>query len=288
MDKILLINKDIGITSQGVVSRVKKLLNEPKAGHTGTLDPMASGVLPILLGKATKLSKYFVEHNKRYIATLLLDKKSSTGDLEGQIIANKAESTQINKEKVEEVLNSFIGKQKQTPSIYSAIKVNGKKLYEYARSGEEVDIPEREIEIYDIKLIDIDYDKKEITFEAFVSKGTYIRTLCEDIAEKLGTVGMMVKLVRTTVNDFKIEDSITLEELENNLDNVDKYLIDPEMLFKSFGRIDLDERKKELFYNGVKLTYELEDGLYNIYSDNKYLGLGIVKEKLLKRDILFI
>lgn len=181
---VIIVNKPKNFTSQDVVSKVKKVLNEKKAGHTGTLDPMATGVLPILVGNATKLSKYLIEHNKTYVAKIKLGQKTDTGDGEGTVIEEKP-VTDISLDKVEKVLNSFIGKQKQIPPIYSAIKINGKKLYEYARNGEKVEIPEREIEIYSIKLLQLN---EEIEFEVNCSKGTYIRTLCEDIAKALGTV----------------------------------------------------------------------------------------------------
>ena len=283
MQGILIINKQKGYTSQDVVSKVKKILNIKKAGHTGTLDPMATGVLPIMLGNYTKLSKYLIEHDKTYIAKLKLGEKSSTGDLEGEIIEKQdINPSLISIEKITQVLNSFIGKQKQTPPKYSAIKINGKKLYEYAREGIDIEIPEREIEIYDIKLISFkDY---EIEFEVSSSKGTYIRTLCEDIAEKLETVGVMTSLIRTKVDKFKIEDSIKLEDL--NTEIAEKNLINMETILSDFETIKLDNRKTELFLNGVMLTCNLQEGIYNVYNNDNYLGTGIIKNNLLKRDIV--
>lgn len=279
MNGILIVNKPKDFTSQDVVSKIKKILNEKKAGHTGTLDPMATGVLPVLLGNSTKLSKYLIEHDKVYVAKIKLGQKSSTGDSEGEIIEEKA-VPQISVAKIEEILKTFLGKQKQIPPMYSAIKVNGKKLYEYARSGEKVEVPEREIEIYSIKLLNV--VDTEIEFEVSSSKGTYIRTLCEDIAESLGTVGYMSSLHRTVVDKFKIEDSYTFEEIEKG----DFKILTMEEVFKEFPRIELNSRKKELFLNGVMLTYEVQEGIYNIYSDGKYIGLGTVKNNLLKRDII--
>ena len=162
-------------------------------GHIGTLDPDATGVLPILIGKATKISKYLMEHDKTYIATLKLGEKTDTGDITGNIIEKK-DVKSYTKNEIESVLNSFIGESIQTPSIYSAIKVNGKKLYEYARSGQDVEIPKRNITIYNIKLIDLDDSKREIIFEVKCSKGTYIRVLCENIAEGLKTVRMYERI----------------------------------------------------------------------------------------------
>lgn len=290
MQGILIINKPEGFTSQDTVSKVKKILNEKKAGHTGTLDPMATGVLPILIGNYTKLSKYLIEHDKTYIASIKLGEKTDTGDLEGKVIKTlDVKKEKLNNENISKVLNSFVGEQIQKPPIYSAVKINGKKLYEYAREGKKVEIPERKIKIYSIRLINFNINELEITIEVSCSKGTYIRVLCENIAEKLETVGVMSKLVRTRVNNFKLENAITLEELEiqkSNLNFFEKNIIKMEDLFHDFSKITLNERKKDLFLNGVMLSFELEDGIYNIYCDNKYLGTGIVKQKLLKRDII--
>ncbi len=284
MQGILIINKPKGYTSQDVVSKVKKILNIKKAGHTGTLDPLATGVLPIMLGNYTKLSKYLIEHDKTYIAKVKLGEKSSTGDLEGEIIESKEVDEKLTTlSNINNVLNSFIGIQKQIPPKYSAIKVNGKKLYEYARDSKEVEIPEREIEIYNIRFIE--YINHEITFEVSCSKGTYIRTLCENIAEKLGTVGTMTSLVRTKVDRFSIENALTLDELNEKI--AEEKCISMESIFDNLEKIMLDSRKKELFLNGVMLTVEKKDGLYNIYTDkNVYLGTGTIKNNLLKRDII--
>lgn len=290
MNRIFILNKPLEFTSQDAVSKLKKILNQKKAGHTGTLDPMATGVLPILIGETTKLSKYLVEHKKTYIAVLKLGACTDTGDSEGKIIEEKdVDIENLTEKKVESVLNNFLGKQIQTPPIYSAIKINGKKLYEYARNGIEVEIPKREIEIYNIKLIQLDKNKKEIEFEVECSKGTYIRTLCEDIAKKLDTIGYMKKLTRTKVNNFKLEDAITFEELEENKDNKEWLISNSytmEEIFDYLPKLELNDRKKELFLNGVQLTFKEKDGLYNIYNNKNYLGTGTIKNELLKRDII--
>lgn len=288
MQGILIINKPKGFTSQDVVSKVKKILNIKKAGHTGTLDPMATGVLPVLLGNYTKLSKYLIEHDKAYIATIKLGEKRSTGDSEGEIVeTKKVSSDKISEQNVKKVLESFLGKQKQTPPIYSAIKVDGKKLYEYARQGIEVKVEPRDIEIYNIKLLSI--KDLEIEFEVNCSKGTYIRSLCEDISLKLDTVGYMSSLKRVLVDRFSIDNAIDFETLEKEKETVENRLITMEDVFKDFPKLKLNNRKKELFLNGVMLTFELDDGIYNIYSSqNEYIGTGTVKDKLLKRDIVII
>ena len=290
MNGILIINKEKGCTSHDIVYKVKKIFNE-KVGHTGTLDPLAEGVLPILIGKGTLCSKYLINHDKKYVVNLALGQKTETADLEGKIIEEKnIPDKSLTQSKIEKVLKSFIGKQQQMPPIYSAIKVNGKKLYEYARKGQNVEIKPREIEIYDIKLMNIDAQKKQIQFEVFCGKGTYIRSLCEDIAEKLETVGYMENLKRIQVGDFKIEESSKIQELEENKEDT-KYLeskiISIEEIFKNKGKIKLDDRKMQLFLNGVKITQNQENDIYRIYNKNeKFIGIGIIQDKLLKRDII--
>ena len=290
MNGILIINKEKGCTSHDIVYKVKKIFNE-KVGHTGTLDPLAEGVLPILIGKGTLCSKYLINHDKKYVVNLALGQKTETADLEGKIIEEKnIPDKSLTQSKIEKVLKSFIGKQQQMPPIYSAIKVNGKKLYEYARKGQNVEIKPREIEIYDIKLMNIDAQKKQIQFEVFCGKGTYIRSLCEDIAEKLGTVGYMESLKRIQVGDFKIEESSKIQELEENKEDT-KYLeskiISVEEIFKNKEKIKLDDKKMQLFLNGVKITQNQENDIYRIYDKNeKFIGIGIIQDKLLKRDII--
>lgn len=192
MDGIIIINKHKGCTSHDIVYQVKKMYKE-KVGHTGTLDPMATGVLPLLIGKGTLCSKYLINHNKTYEIKLQLGQKTNTADSEGKVIQEKkVTATMLKEKRVKEVLKNFIGKQQQIPPMYSAIKVNGKKLYEYARKGQTVELESREIEIYDIKLINIDINKQRIEFRVNCSKGTYIRSLCEDVAFGLGTVRIYV------------------------------------------------------------------------------------------------
>ncbi len=296
MDGIIIINKTKGCTSHDIVYKIKKMLNK-KVGHTGTLDPMAEGVLPILIGKGTQLSKYLINHDKKYIVELQLGIKTDTADSEGKIIEEKTvNETKLSKENITNVLQTFIGKQEQIPPIYSAIKVNGKKLYEYARKGQEVELKPRQIEIYDIKLIDYSMDEKQIKFEVFCGKGTYIRSLCEDIATKFETVGYMKSLKRTQVGNFKIDNSITIEELKNLIENNENIDIDDilknkiitvEEIFEKFKSINLDEKKLEMFLNGVMLTQNLDEGVYKIYNKNsEFIGTGTIKNKLLKRDII--
>lgn len=290
MDGIIIINKPKGCTSHDIVYKIKKIFNE-KVGHTGTLDPMAEGVLPILIGKGTLCSKYLMNHDKKYIVKLQLGIKTDTADSEGKIIEEQDVSRELlNKDTITNILKSFIGKQEQIPPIYSAIKVNGKKLYEYARKGQEVELKPRQIEIYDINLINYAVEEKQIEFEVFCGKGTYIRSLCEDIATKFETVGYMKELKRIQVGDFKIENSITIEELEKNINNeefINSKTVSIENLFNQKNSIKLDNRKLELFENGVKLTQKYDDDIYKIYNENnEFVGIGIIENQLLKRDIV--
>ena len=290
MDGVIVINKQTGCTSHDIVYKVKKLLNE-KVGHTGTLDPMAEGVLPILVGKGTLVSKYLINHDKKYIATLQLGIKTDTADSEGKII----EEQPVDIEKLTEnyicnVFKTFIGKQEQLPPMYSAIKVHGKKLYEYARKGQNVEIQPRQIEIYNMKLLDINIQEKQIKFEISCGKGTYIRSVCEDIAKKLDTVGYMLKLKRTQVGKFNIEKSITIKELKENIEDIEflkENFISIERLFENKGKLIVPNIKKKHFLNGVKITQKNEDGIYRIYTENnEFLGIGVVKNNLLKRDLI--
>ncbi len=276
---IVIIHKEKGDTSQNVVSKLKRKLGIQKAGHIGTLDPLATGVLPILVGDATKLSKYLMEHDKTYIATIQLGQKTDTGDEEGKLI-EEAEVNCLDEEMVRKCLLEMQGKQTQIPPLYSAIKVQGKKLYEYARAGEKIEIPPRNIEIYAIQLLQIRKPEKQVTFEVSCSKGTYIRVLCEDIAKRLGTIGYMKYLQRTAVEEFSIQQAVKLENVSG------ENIISAETICQKYSLIELDDRKLELFLNGVKLTTKGKDGVYRVYHQEKFIGIGVVQDALLKRDVI--
>ena len=289
MNGIILIDKPEGFTSQDVVSKVKKILNIKKAGHTGTLDPMATGILPIMLGSYTKFSKYLMEHDKIYTAKMILGKKTTTGDTEGEIIEEK-EVPNYTELQLRRTVRSTIGKQLQTPPMYSAVKVNGKKLYEYAREGKKVDVKPREIEIYDIDFCEYDKETKELKFIVSCSKGTYIRVLCEDIAKKLGTVGHMCELRRVKVANFNMDDAVKLHVLERFKDDenfIRSKILNLEYVFFENEKIILSLKDLDRFSNGVKLKINEIDGMYLIYNEfGQCLGTGIVKDGLLKRDIM--
>jgi len=284
MNGIILIDKPKEYTSHDVVAIVKKISKE-KVGHTGTLDPNATGVLPLLIGKATGISKYLINHDKTYIATLKLGIKTDTADSEGNVIEEK-EVPKLSEKIVIEALNSMIGKQEQTPPMYSAIKVNGKKLYEYARQGKEVEVNSRLIEIYDTKLIEFKKKENEIIFEVSCSKGTYIRTVCENVAENLNTVGFMKELRRIRVGEFEINNSFSIEDIKNNEKLLKENIISIEKFFESKERIEINDKELEYFLNGVKLSRDNVDDIYRIYNKNIFIGLGIIENKKLKRDII--
>lgn len=189
MNGVLIVDKQKGWTSHDVVGKVRKIIGIKKVGHAGTLDPMATGVLPILIGDATKASKYLIEHDKVYRAELTLGIQKDTADEEGKILQQKEVKKEIlQKKTIELILKQLVGKQEQIPPMYSSVKIKGKKLYEYAREGKKIEVPARQIEIYDMQLLEVNQEKNKIQFQVKCSKGTYIRVLCEEIAKRLGTV----------------------------------------------------------------------------------------------------
>ncbi len=290
MDGILNVYKPKEWTSHDIVAKIKKITGE-KVGHTGTLDPLAQGVLPVLIGKGTLCSKYLVNHNKKYRVELRLGKRTETLDAEGKILEEKDVPEELleksNIENIRKILKKFEGQIEQLPPVYSAIKVKGKKLYEYARKGQNVDIPTRKITIYSIDLVDVLKSENVVIFDVFCSKGTYIRTLCEDIAKSFGTIGFMQNLLRTQVGEFRLEDSISLSmKDEKDLEVIGKNIISIEKIFSQYPKIKIEQQTLKHFLNGVRITQNVKDGVYRVYTEDKFLGIGVVKEKLLKRDII--
>ena len=216
MNGLLIIDKPQGKTSFDIVRETRKKYNVKKVGHAGTLDPLATGVLLILIGKATRLSEKLMNHDKEYIAVLKLGERRDTGDLEGSIVEKKNIDKKIlNEDNIKNCFKSFLGETMQIPPMYSALKVNGKKLYELAREGKTIEREPRKINITDIELLKIDEYNNEIKFRVCCSKGTYIRVLCEDIAKKLGGIGYMKELIRTRVGKYKVEDAGQFIEINN-------------------------------------------------------------------------
>ena len=248
----LLIDKRVGVTSREEVNFLSKKLGIKKAGHIGTLDPFADGLLIVLFGSSTKISPFLETMDKEYIATLSLGKKTNSGDLTGEVIIEK-DVPVLSNERINEVFQSFKGKQNQLPPMLSAIKVNGKPLYKYARSGEEITRKEREIEIYSLDLIS--FSNNEIVFKAHVSKGTYIRTLGEDIAERLGTVGHLVKLTRTKIGNYSLKDAKSVDEVSE-----DDFVPILKML-SHIKTITVDKEIAKKALNGVALKFDSKDDL---------------------------
>lgn len=260
----LLIDKQIGLTSRQEVNKVSHLLGEKKAGHIGTLDPFADGLLIVLLGKATKISPFLEGMDKTYIATLKLGIATDSGDLTGNVVSKQAVPS-LNKEKIETAFKSFLGKQKQLPPMYSALKVDGKELYKYAREGKEIERKEREINIYELKLISFKED--EIVFVSKVSKGTYIRTLGEDIAKALGTVGHLTKLTRLAIGPFSIEHAVKSEQVtEQNLIPTMKMLD-----FMPKLKVNGELIKKAL--NGMHFRLPINDDLILLYDEEDAIAI---------------
>lgn len=272
-DGILIIDKPKGITSHDVVAKVRKALKTKKVGHTGTLDPLATGVLIVCVEKATKLVNHLICENKTYEVEMKFGIKTDTGDITGNMI-NEEKEVMIDLQKLKRVMTSFIGKQKQVPPMYSAIKVNGKKLYELAREGIEIEREARDIEIYDVSNITLENDV--LKYKVSCSKGTYIRSLCEDIAEKLGTIATMTNLRRVQTGAFKIDEAISIEDVSA------EKIISMEKLFDK--EIDVKNNLKKVI-NGVKIHYDLPDGLYKLYADG-FIGIGKIENKNLIREII--
>ena len=280
MDKgILIIDKPKDFTSRDVVNKLNYVFKTKKIGHTGTLDPLATGVLVIAIGKYTKLVNVLTCLDKEYIAEVKLGIKTDTGDITGNIVENS--SWNFTKEELNNVLSSFVGKYIETVPIYSAIKVNGKKLYEYARAHEKVTLPTREVEIKEINLIN--YKDNKFTFQCVVSKGTYIRSLIEDICAKIGTIGVMSDLRRVRQGKFRIEDSYTLGDIEKgNFKFCDiKDYLDVKVI-----NVDYDLYCK--IKNGVKVPniYETEENILFTYN-NEYIAIYRQDKNLLKPYIMF-
>ena len=227
---IINVYKEKGFTSHDVVAKLRGIVGQKKIGHTGTLDPDATGVLPVCLGKATKLCDLLTDKNKTYEAVLLLGKTTDTQDITGEVLEEKSTEA-LTEEKVREAIEGFIGDYEQIPPMYSALKVNGKKLYELAREGKVIERKARPVKILDIQILEIDLPK--VRMEVSCSKGTYIRTLCHDIGEKLGCGGCMESLLRTRVDCFVLEDSLTLSQIEKLRDagRVEEHVVPVEGVF---------------------------------------------------------
>lgn len=279
MDKLLVVNKEKNLTSRDIVNNLTKIFNTKKIGHTGTLDPIATGVLVCLFGKYTKLVDLLTSLDKEYIAEIKLGIKTDTGDITGSIIENK--SFNITKDNIIKVFEKFPQKYEQTVPKYSAVKINGKKLYEYARNNIEIELPKREVSIFSLELID--YEKDIIKFKTHVSKGTYIRSLIEDICEKLGTIGTMNNLIRTKQGGFDIEDSFTLEDIKNGnfkFQNIHEFL--------KYPSIEINDELIKIIKNGgrIKNIYNVQDKVIFTYQGED-IAIYETNNETLKPYIMF-
>ena len=277
--------KPKGKTSHDVVAILRRVTKIKQIGHTGTLDPFAEGVLPICIGKATRLIEY-LNDDKAYIGTVQLGKSTTTYDLEGETVDVSDKTPDL--EEIENELNNFRGDIEQLPPIYSAIKVNGKKLYEYARKGEEVEIKPRSVNIGELKILN--YDKENRILELYIkcSKGTYIRSIAHDLGKNLGCFGHLIKLVRVKAGDFEVKNSIKLEDLID-IETVQKHLIYPlEKL--DYQTYELNTKELELVSHGMQIfaRTNLQNGIVILTNNNKLIAVAEMNDNKIKCSKVFI
>lgn len=252
LNGVINVYKEKGYTSHDVVAIVRKTLNIKKVGHTGTLDPDAEGVLPVCIGQATKLADYIMAERKSYTAEITFGAETTTQDASGDII--KEYEYTFDENRLREVIDTFKGEQTQVPPMYSAIKINGKKLYEIAREGREIERKARKITVYDIRIAEINPPNKAI-IEIDCSKGTYIRSLCSDIGNKLGWGAFMSSLTRTASGKFKLNEAVKLDELKNAAERgeAEKFIIPPDDVLSGYKRVTVSEKADKYLYNGGKI-----------------------------------
>ena len=278
MQGLVLINKPKGITSFSAVARIKRLAGEKRVGHTGTLDPMATGVLPVLLGRATTLSSLMLDDDKKYIARVKLGVLTDTDDITGNIIAeNKVEVSQGD---IDNILQKFVGKISQTPPMYSALKKDGVRLYDLARQGKTVEIKPREIEIFELSVLSPLDSENCFTMLCHVSKGTYIRSLARDIGNALGCGATLSELNRVMTSGFDIEKCVSLDDI--NEENIGNYLLNEEVAVSHLRALSVTKNQAVRFCNGGQLAFERlnvenfkENELFRIKYKNQFLGIGV-------------
>lgn len=305
---VIIVNKEAGFTSHDVVAKLRGILKQKKIGHTGTLDPDATGVLPVCLGHATKLCDMLTDKDKTYEAVMLLGQATDTQDTSGKVISEtdvhdlRENTDTLTDDKIKEAILSFVGHYSQIPPMYSALKVNGKKLYELAREGIEIERKPREVYINSIKNISIDFPR--VTMTVSCSKGTYIRTLCNDIGEKLGCLACMDRLKRTQVSTFSIEEAMTLDkisELVKEENSIDTHIISVEKIFEIYRAANTKEEFDKNIYNGNSLKADMvkmsderpleHEEKFRMY-DSKGLFMGIFvykkSENVFKVEKMFL
>ena len=277
------IYKPKGKTSHDIVAILRRITKVKQIGHTGTLDPFAEGVLPICIGKATRLIEY-LDDDKAYIGTVQFGTATDTYDLEGKVV--KTSEKKVKKDDVEKVLKIFEGEIEQKPPIYSALKVKGKKLYEYARKGEEVEIKSRKVEISEIKLLNFDEKNQNAEIYIACSKGTYIRSIANDMGEFLGVYGHLIKLVRVKAGGFCLEKSVKLEDL--TIKNVENNLVNP-LDYLNYPKYEVNEFEKEKISHGSSIKInDFNNQLVILMSNKKILAIGNVENKEFKCSKVFV
>lgn len=272
---IINVYKESGYTSHDVVAKLRKIIHQKKIGHTGTLDPDAIGVLPVCLGRGTKLCDMLTDKDKVYEAVMLLGTTTDTQDITGTILTKK--NVTIDKNEAVEAIESFVGEYNQIPPMYSALKVNGKKLYELARAGVEVERKPRLVTIKSISINKINFGNSEstITFTVECTKGTYIRTLCQDIGEKLGCGACMKSLKRTRVSQFQLEDSLTLDQIDALVKNGNllDYVIPVDGMFPNYKKIVICREYNKLIYNGNSIFAEYAKSIDDVIIDSEMVRI---------------
>lgn len=279
---IILVNKERGISSNKVVNKVKYLLGASKAGHLGTLDVLGEGLLPVTLGKGTKLFEYFLNKDKVYKTTFRFGETTETLDLEGPITQRNDIIVTI--DDINKVIHKFIGKISQLPPLFSAKKVHGQTAYSLARQGKDVDLKPKEIEIYSIKCLK-QIEKNTFEFEIHCSSGTYIRSICRDLAFELGTYGVMLNIIRTKCGIFSLNNAFTLKQIENK-----NYEVLPlDSIFLNYKQIVLNKNDTKKLLNGLQINYNERDGKYRCYDNEKnFLGLIEISNKKIKFEVRLI
>ena len=276
---IIIIDKPAGWTSQDVVARLRGVFHERRIGHGGTLDPMATGVLPIFVGRATRAVEFFEHAEKEYVAGLRLGVKTDTQDLTGEIVAQRPVS--VTREQVQAALEGFLGVQEQLPPMYSAVKIGGKKLYELARQGKTVERKPRQIELLELELLS--GENADWQFRVRCSKGTYVRTLCHDIGQALGCGGCMSSLRRTKAGGYGLDRAVTMEEIIS-MDDPAACLLPVDSVFDRLPRVTVHENQLRAIYNGAAVKASgLADGPYRVYApDGTFLMVGLAEGGTLK------
>tara|TARA_Y100000994_G_scaffold50576_1_gene40035 strand:+ start:332 stop:1231 length:900 start_codon:yes stop_codon:yes gene_type:complete len=289
LNGILLLDKPLMLSSNHAIQKIKKQFNIRKVGHTGTLDPLATGLLPVCMGQATRISRFLINSDKTYRALIMLGTRTSTGDKEGEIIETCSSDVSTNTAYIDKVLQSFIGEQKQIPPMYSALKHNGERLYKLAQKGLNISRKARSINIYSIDLISINDDYLEVIIEC--SKGTYIRTLAEDIAKKLGTVGHIDQLRRLNIKCFHDQSMFSFNQIMK-AKSINQFLLPIDLPLKHLAKKDVSESESSMFINGLSIQTNQrsnnESDYIRIYNDESvFLGLGLYSNGYIKPKIVF-